>query len=89
MTNVLGASLGPLTVTADSCNRIEDGSSLFSKKNLVAVQGDSSLYSLNFLENKPLRGFYKLTVSAAATGKPDPRMVGNSGAVVRILFIIK
>ena len=40
ITNVLGASLGPMTVTADSAVRVEDKKVVFTKKSLQPVQGD-------------------------------------------------
>lgn len=43
ITNVLGASLGPLTVTADSATRIDDKKVIWTKKSLQPVQGDRSV----------------------------------------------
>lgn len=83
VTNILGESLGSLAVTADSALRLADDSTLFSKKVFTPVQGDSSLYAFNFLESKPRRGFYTLTVSAVHS-KPDLRFIGNTGAKIQV-----
>ena len=40
-----------------------------------------SLYELNFMEAKPARGFYRLTVSVTPK-KADSRLIGTSGAEV-------
>ena len=40
-----------------------------------------SLYELNFMEAKPARGFYRLTVSVAPK-KADSRLIGTTGAEV-------
>lgn len=39
ITNVLGASLGPLTVTADTVRKLNDDSVVFSKKPFQPVKG--------------------------------------------------
>ena len=43
----------------------------------------SSLYELNFMDAKPSRGFYKVTVSVVPA-KTDARLIGTSGAQVNI-----
>ena len=43
---------------------------------------DSSLYELNFMDAKPSRGFYKVTVSAVPA-KADARLIGTTGAQVK------
>jgi len=40
ITNVLGASLGSLSVTADSATRVDDKKVIWTKKSLQPVQGD-------------------------------------------------
>jgi oligosaccharyltransferase complex subunit delta (ribophorin II) len=57
ITNVLGASLGPLSVTADSATRLDDKKVIWTKKSLQPVQGDrfglySNLLSRIYFENK-------------------------------------
>jgi hypothetical protein len=42
----------------------------------------SSTYELNFMQAKPVRGFYKLTVSAKPS-KEDKKLLGLTGAEVR------
>ncbi|XP_076326377.1 oligosaccharide transferase delta subunit [Tachypleus tridentatus] len=88
VTNVLGDSLGPLTVTADTATRLGDSAVIMSKKAFVPVQGDNTAYSLNFMESKPLRGFYKVSVSAVPV-KPDSRLVGNTGASINVKVMTK
>ena len=44
-----------------------------------------SLYELNLMTSKPLRGFYHLTVSAVPK-IPDSRLIGLTGAEVSVLF---
>lgn len=36
---------------------------------------------MNFMENRPLRGFYKILISAVPS-KADPKLIGNAGAEV-------
>ncbi|KAJ8898514.1 hypothetical protein PR048_003874 [Dryococelus australis] len=85
VSNLLGQALStlPLTVTAESATRVGDEVVVLSKKKFEAVKGDTSLYTVNLMETKPERGFYKLTVSAALP-KSDPRLVGNVGASLAI-----
>ncbi|XP_035210343.1 dolichyl-diphosphooligosaccharide--protein glycosyltransferase subunit 2-like [Stegodyphus dumicola] len=83
ITNVLGASLGPLTVTADNAKRVGDDAVVLSKKAFQAVKGSNILYTLNFMESKPLRGFYTISVSAVPR-KPDPKLIGNTGAQIKV-----
>lgn len=40
-----------------------------------------SLYELNFLEAKPAKGFYKLTISVVPK-KSDAKLIGTTGAEV-------
>lgn len=88
ITNVLGASLGPLSVTAESATRLGDDAVVMSKKIFQSVKGSDVLYSLNFLESVDvtsgaLRGFYKISIKAIPT-KADPRLVGNTGARIDV-----
>lgn len=86
ITNVLGAPLGPFTVTADSAVRLEDKKSLLTKKAFQPVQGDSKLFAINLLESKPSRGSYDISVSAVPT-KPDPRLIGNTGVHIKAIVL--
>ncbi|GIY94134.1 dolichyl-diphosphooligosaccharide--protein glycosyltransferase subunit 2 [Caerostris extrusa] len=83
ITNVLGASLGPLTVTVDSAKRLGDNAVVMSKKAFQAVKGSNILYSLNFMEIKPLRGFYTVSINALPS-KADPKLIGNTGAKISV-----
>lgn len=83
ITNVLGASLGPLTVTADSAKRLDDDAVVISKKAFQPVKGSDILYTLNFMDIKPLRGFYTISINAVPS-KADPKLIGNTGAQINV-----
>ncbi|GFT97926.1 dolichyl-diphosphooligosaccharide--protein glycosyltransferase subunit 2 [Nephila pilipes] len=83
ITNVLGESLGPLTVTADSAKRLEDGAVVLSKKPFQPVKGSNILYTFNFMDIKPLRGFYTVSINAVPS-KADPKLIGNTGAHISV-----
>lgn len=83
VTNLLGAALGQLGVSVDTATRLEDDAVVLRKKPLAASKTDSSLYGLNFMEAKPSRGFYRLSVSAIPS-KADKRLVGNVGAPIEV-----
>ncbi|XP_029636206.1 dolichyl-diphosphooligosaccharide--protein glycosyltransferase subunit 2 [Octopus sinensis] len=82
VTNLMGAAIGKLGVTAESARHISDDAVVLSKKPFSPTS-DKALYELNFLQNKPTRGFYKIIVSAAPT-KPDKRFIGITGAEVQV-----
>ncbi|XP_054153905.1 dolichyl-diphosphooligosaccharide--protein glycosyltransferase subunit 2-like [Oppia nitens] len=86
VTNVLGASLGPLSVTIDKAVRVDDKNVILSKKPFQGVQGDSKLFAINFLESKPMRGQYDVSVSATPT-KADPRLIGNTGVQIKVIVL--
>lgn len=79
ITNVLGRSLGSLSVHGES-------KAWTSKRALQVVTGDTTLYALNVLESKPSRGTYdvKLTV---APSKADARLIGTADAVVKLTVL--
>ncbi|PRD36462.1 UNVERIFIED_CONTAM: Dolichyl-diphosphooligosaccharide--protein glycosyltransferase subunit 2 [Trichonephila clavipes] len=83
ITNVLGESLGPLTVTADNAKRLEDGAVVLSKKAFQPVKGSNILYTFNFMDIKPLRGFYTVSINAVPS-KADPKLIGNTGARISV-----
>lgn len=83
ITNVLGASLGPLTVTVDTAKKDEDETIVLSKKAFQPVKGSEILYNLNFIQSKPLCGFYTVSISAVPT-KADPKLIGNTGAQISV-----
>lgn len=81
VTNLLGGSIGSLTVTADSAKHISSEAIVLSKKPFTAK--DSSTYELNFMQAKPVRGFYKIIISAKPS-KEDKKLLGLSGAEVEV-----
>lgn len=83
VTNLMGGALGQLTVTADSARHLGDEAIVLNKKPFKASSADKSLYELNFMQTKPARGFYKLTISVAPQ-KADSRLIGTSGAEVDV-----
>ncbi|KAK7866677.1 hypothetical protein R5R35_006061 [Gryllus longicercus] len=84
VSDLLGKPLStePLTVTAESATRVGDEVVVLSKKKFEPT-ADKTVYSVNLMELKPERGFYKLSISAALA-KPDPRLVGNVGASLTV-----
>lgn len=81
VTNLLGGSIGSLTVTADSAKHISSEAIVLSKKPFTAK--DSSTYELNFMQAKPVRGFYKIIISAKPS-KEDKKLLGLTGAEVEV-----
>ncbi|GAB1602914.1 dolichyl-diphosphooligosaccharide--protein glycosyltransferase subunit 2-like [Argonauta hians] len=82
VTNLMGAPIGKLSVTADSARHISDDVVVLSKKAFSSTS-DPSLYELDFLQNKPTRGFYKIVISAAPN-KADKRFIGITGSEVQV-----
>ncbi|XP_067666475.1 dolichyl-diphosphooligosaccharide--protein glycosyltransferase subunit 2-like isoform X2 [Haliotis asinina] len=83
VTNLMGGLLGQLTVTADSARHLGDEAIVLNKKPFKAASSDKSLYELDFMQSKPARGFYKLTISVSPQ-KSDSRLIGTSGAEVDV-----
>ncbi|XP_067666474.1 dolichyl-diphosphooligosaccharide--protein glycosyltransferase subunit 2-like isoform X1 [Haliotis asinina] len=83
VTNLMGGLLGQLTVTADSARHLGDEAIVLNKKPFKAASSDKSLYELDFMQSKPARGFYKLTISVSPQ-KSDSRLIGTSGAEVGV-----
>jgi oligosaccharyltransferase complex subunit delta (ribophorin II) len=88
VSDLLGGSLGKVTVTADTARHIGDDAIVMSKKPFKASSLDSALYELDFLEAKPACGFYAITVSVSPQTK-DSRLIGTSGAEVRVKVTTK
>ncbi|KAL4217563.1 proteasome regulatory particle base subunit [Mactra antiquata] len=82
VSNLLGGSLGKLTVTADNAKNLGDQSVVVSKKQFKA-SAQESLYELDIMANKPSSGFYKVSISVAPQ-KPDASLIGTSGASVQV-----
>ncbi|KAK6168009.1 hypothetical protein SNE40_021919 [Patella caerulea] len=83
VTNLMGGSLGSLTVTADNAKNIGEGSIVLNKKPFVVNSKDKSLFELNLIQAKPAKGFYELTLSVSPA-KADKRLIGTTGAVVKV-----
>ncbi|XP_064653150.1 dolichyl-diphosphooligosaccharide--protein glycosyltransferase subunit 2-like [Lineus longissimus] len=83
VTNLLGSSLGKLTVTADSARHSGTDAVVLNKKQFTASSSDNTLYELNFMDTKASRGFYKMTISATPA-KADSRLIGTAGAEVLV-----
>ncbi|XP_059158933.1 dolichyl-diphosphooligosaccharide--protein glycosyltransferase subunit 2-like isoform X2 [Physella acuta] len=88
VTDLLGGALGEMTVTADSARHLEDGAVVLSKKQFTPSGSDKSLYELNFLEAKPAKGFYKLTISVVPK-KSDAKLIGTTGAELEVKVTTK
>lgn len=54
------------TVIANSATRVDDDVVVISKQNFKPSPKDKTLFMMNFMDIKPQRGFYKITVSAGA-----------------------
>lgn len=91
-TDLMGASLGPVTVTADALAKKGDSAAIMSKVALTPISDDGTLFELDFSSagNDAKRGFYKVTLSVEkiaggeAGGVP---LVGNTGAEVDVTVI--
>ncbi|KAI0208719.1 Dolichyl-diphosphooligosaccharide--protein glycosyltransferase subunit 2 [Lamellibrachia satsuma] len=88
VSDLLGGSLGKVTVTADTARHIGDDAIVMNKKLFKASSLDSALYELDFLEAKPACGFYAITVSVSPQTK-DLRLIGTSGSEVRVKVTTK
>ncbi|XP_005100783.1 dolichyl-diphosphooligosaccharide--protein glycosyltransferase subunit 2 [Aplysia californica] len=88
VTDLMGGSLGEMTVTAESARHLGDDAVVLSKKQFSVAASDKSLFELNFLNAKPAKGFYKLTINVAPK-KADARLIGTSGAEVEVKVTTK
>ncbi|XP_076753479.1 oligosaccharide transferase delta subunit [Xylocopa sonorina] len=63
--DILGTPLtNTFKVTANSATRVGDDVVIFSKQSLQASPTDKTLFAMNFMEMKPERGFYKISITA-------------------------
>ncbi|GFN95846.1 dolichyl-diphosphooligosaccharide--protein glycosyltransferase subunit 2 [Plakobranchus ocellatus] len=83
VTDLMGGSLGDLTITADSARHLGDDAVVISKKQFSAAASDKSLFELNFLQAKPAKGFYKLTINVSPK-QPNSKLLGTAGAEVSV-----
>jgi oligosaccharyltransferase complex subunit delta (ribophorin II) len=81
--NLLGKSLGKLTVTADTARHIGDEAVVLSKKAFAVSSADQSLFDLDLMKVNPKRGFYRIIVSIASS-QPSAKLLGASGAEVEV-----
>lgn len=65
--NILGKPLPSTpTVVANSATRVGDDVVVISKKNFQQSSTDKTLFTMNLMDIKPDRGFYKISVSAGS-----------------------
>ncbi|XP_013402149.1 dolichyl-diphosphooligosaccharide--protein glycosyltransferase subunit 2 [Lingula anatina] len=83
VSNLLGVSLGAMTVTADTGRNLGDDAVVLSKKQFTPAADDKAVYELDFMQTKPSRGFYSISISLSSQ-KADKRLVGTSGAEVHL-----
>lgn len=79
VTDLVGSSLGPLKLTAESATREADEAVVISKAQLTAVEGADGVFEMDVMSLAPARGFYKLLLTAHAS---DSRLVGHSKATL-------
>ncbi len=86
VTDVMGGSLGGMSVIIDSAMRMSDGAVVMSKSQTKAAGSDATLYEVDMMSTKPARGFYELLVTATPS-KTNPTLAGNEAAslVVKVL----
>ncbi|KAI9556768.1 hypothetical protein GHT06_016559 [Daphnia sinensis] len=84
VTNILGKSLGSVTVIADSATRTLDDAVVLSQKQLTPKDG---LFELDLMSSNPGKGVYRVALSASSSD--DTRLVGNVGAIVEVKVLTK
>ncbi|EFO20200.2 hypothetical protein LOAG_08289 [Loa loa] len=89
VSNVLGESVGPLSVILDAATHIASKEVVVVRQQLKAVASDktNTLYEVH-VKNAKQRGFYNLALTA---GSQDKRLVGTNGAslVTRVLVKVR
>ncbi|VDK69742.1 unnamed protein product [Litomosoides sigmodontis] len=89
VSNVLGESVGPLSVILDSATHVASKEIAVVGQQLKKVASDktNTLYEV-YIKNANHRGFYNLALTA---GSQDKRLVGTNGAslVMRVLVKVK
>ncbi|KAK2165199.1 hypothetical protein LSH36_53g01001 [Paralvinella palmiformis] len=86
ISDLLGGSLGKVTVTADTARHVEDDAVIINKKQLKPAASQSSVYELDLMSVKPARGFYRIMLSLVPEA-PDKHLIGTSGAEVEVKVI--
>ncbi|KAM3729081.1 Dolichyl-diphosphooligosaccharide--protein glycosyltransferase subunit [Dirofilaria immitis] len=87
VSNVLGESVGPLSVVLDSATHIASKEIASVRQPLKGVASDktNTLYELS-VKNAKQRGFYNLVLTA---GSQDKRLVGTNGASLMMRVLVK
>uniref|UniRef100_A0A0R3RPL2 Dolichyl-diphosphooligosaccharide--protein glycosyltransferase subunit 2 n=1 Tax=Elaeophora elaphi TaxID=1147741 RepID=A0A0R3RPL2_9BILA len=87
VSNVLGESVGPLSVTLDTATHIASKEIVIVRQQLKRVASDktNTLYEV-YVRNAKQRGFYNLALTA---GSQDKRLVGTNGASLVMKVLVK
>jgi oligosaccharyltransferase complex subunit delta (ribophorin II) len=85
VSNLLGQSLGKLTVTAETARHLGDDAVVLSKKQFTASSSDASLFELDLMKVNPERGFYRIVISVG--GQAGSKLVATTGAEVEVKVI--
>jgi oligosaccharyltransferase complex subunit delta (ribophorin II) len=85
VSNLLGLSLGKLTVTAETARHLGDDAVVLSKKPFVVSLADPSLFELDLMKVNPERGFYRVVISI--TSQSESKLIGTTGAEVEVKVI--
>jgi len=86
VTNVLGLSVGPVTVNGISLTRKGEKSPVLQNIAFKPVTGDSTLFAHDFFEKPLASGFYSLLLTATPQ-KSDARYFGNSQVEIKISIL--
>jgi len=89
VSNLLGKSLGKLTVMAETARHLGDDAVVLSKKPFVVSAGDPSLFELDLMKVNPERGFYRIMVSVSSSQPSDVKLIGTTGAEVEVKVTIQ
>ncbi|KAL3989298.1 Oligosaccharyltransferase subunit Ribophorin II family protein [Acanthocheilonema viteae] len=87
VSNVLGESVGPLSVILDAVTHVASKEIAVVRQQLKKVSSDktNTLYEV-YIKNAKQRGFYNLALSA---GSQDKRLVGTNGASLAMRVLVK
>ncbi|VIO88076.1 Uncharacterized protein BM_BM5031 [Brugia malayi] len=87
VSNVLGESVGPLSVILDTVTHLISKEIVVVRQQLKAVVSDktNTLYEV-YVKNVKQRGFYNLALSA---GSQDKRLVGTNGVSLMMRVLVK
>lgn len=87
VSNLMGKTLGKLSVTADTARHLGDDAVVLSKKPFIVSAADPSLYELDLMKVNPESGFYRIVISVAQQQPADMKLIGTSGAEVEVKVI--